>query len=138
MLLFQSKRRKLMLNRKTMEIHNFFFVKLFLGYLVLFESNQCRKYKLSLIGSLTIRILLICSSEKYLHIELQQLRHSLHNNGSQNYMINRGINEGKIIKKKNNNQHNSKENLTPKQKMFLTLSELSRMGGVNRPPPPHV
>ena len=60
---------------------------------LLFKSNQCRKYKLSLIRSLAIHILLIYSSEKYSHTELQQLRHMLHNNGYPNHMINRRISE---------------------------------------------
>ena len=42
---------------------------------LLFESSQCRKYNLSLVGTLTIRILLICSAEKYSHTKLQQLRY---------------------------------------------------------------
>ena len=39
---------------------------------LLFERNQCKKYKLNFIRSPTIRVLPICSSEKGSHRELQQ------------------------------------------------------------------
>lgn len=102
---------------------------------LLYESNQPRKYKLGLIRSLSIRILLICSSDQYSNKELKNLEHALIDNGYPKHIINKGIKEGKfitlnIINKNytnNNNNINNKtttnNNNTPiKKKIFFTLA----------------
>ncbi|CAM4751857.1 unnamed protein product [Rotaria magnacalcarata] len=75
---------------------------------LLYESNQCRKYKLGLISSIIIRIRLICSSDEFANIELKQLKSTLHDNGYPDYLIRRGIREGEVIAKKMINKQQNK------------------------------
>ncbi|CAM4849385.1 unnamed protein product [Rotaria magnacalcarata] len=96
---------------------------------LLYESNQPRKYKLGLIRTQTIRILLLCSSDRYSNQELIDLEKTLGENGYPKHIIRRGIREGKIIttkiinKHKNNNNNNNNNNSTSiKKKIFFTLT----------------
>ena len=44
---------------------------------LLYESNQCRRYKLGLIRTLTIRLLLICSTDEHKKRELRLMKDTL-------------------------------------------------------------
>ena len=89
---------------------------------LLYDSNQPRKYKLGLIRSLYIRILRICSNERYVRIETNNLFQVLHKNGYPENIIKKGIKETIAIHKK----HQSKEQRTEKKDdrtvIFFTLS----------------
>ncbi|CAF4410745.1 unnamed protein product, partial [Didymodactylos carnosus] len=67
------------------------------GLYMLYESNQCRIYKLGLIRTLAIRILRICSSNEFVKIELKKLRQLMIINGYPNNVIRRAIKEAEII-----------------------------------------
>ena len=67
---------------------------------LLYESNQCRQYKISLIRTLVIRICLICSSETLKNIELDQMKKTLNENGYPPHLVRRGIREAEVIVKK--------------------------------------
>ena len=89
---------------------------------LLYESNQCRKYKLGLIRTLVIRILLICSTSTHKDNELTLMKETLKINGYPQHLIRRGIREGEaIVKKILNNAHNKQQNSPNKNNIFLTL-----------------
>ena len=67
---------------------------------LLYGSNQCRKYKLGLIRTLAIGILLICSTSTHKDIELTLMKETLKMNGYPQHLIRRGIREGEAIVKK--------------------------------------
>ena len=64
---------------------------------LLYESNQCREYKLSLIRTLTIRIHLICSTNELKNSEINLMKTTLINNGYPLHLIKRGIREAEVI-----------------------------------------
>ena len=54
---------------------------------LLYVSNQSKKYEVSLIRSLTIRILPICSTMEYSRLQIQELKKVLIQNGYPNNII---------------------------------------------------
>ena len=91
---------------------------------LLYESNQCRKYKIGLIKSLVTRILLICSTTEYSEKEIQQMKETLETNGYPAHLVRRGIREGNAIVKKmlNNTQPNNTATKTPLTNVFFIFS----------------
>ena len=90
---------------------------------LLYDGNQSKTYKLSLIRSLTIRILLICSTVEYSQLETRELKKVLTQNRYQNNIIKKGIKEGEIITKRIKNNENKKiKNSTKKNKIYLTIA----------------
>ena len=91
---------------------------------LLYESNQCRRYKIGLIRTLAIRILLICSTTEHKERQLKLLKETLVNNGYPQHLIRRGIREGEAVAQRiNNNIQNQQQNTpTKKKEIFLTLS----------------
>jgi hypothetical protein len=85
---------------------------------LLWESNQCRKYKLGLIKTLMVRILRICSTPQMIHQETERLRSTLKANGYPQHIIRRGIREGEVIVTRLQQQ---KPTTVPKQRVFFTL-----------------
>ena len=88
------------------------------------ESNQCRKYKLGLIKTLTLRVLRICSTTQLIAKETERLRATLRVNGYPPHIIRRGIREGhEIAKRLQQQQHQSPQQLAtvPKKTVFFTL-----------------
>ena len=73
---------------------------------LLYESNQCRRYKIGLIRTLTIRILRICSNEQLRGKEIITMKETLINNGYPHKVIQRGIKEGENIVKRLNDTRN--------------------------------
>lgn len=67
---------------------------------LLYESNQCRQYKLSLIRTLVIRIHLICSTQTLKNNEITLMKETLKDNGYPPHLIKRGIREGEVISKR--------------------------------------
>jgi len=90
---------------------------------LLWESNQCRKYKLGLIKTLTVRVLRICSTPQLIAKETERLRATLQTNGYPPHIIRRGIREGHVIAKKLQQQQQSPQQTTtvPKKTVFFTL-----------------
>lgn len=90
---------------------------------LLWESNQCRKYKLGLIKTLTVRVLRICSTPQLIDDETERLRATLRTNGYPPHIIRRGIREGHIIAKRLQQQQQSPQQPTtvPKKTVFFTL-----------------
>ena len=89
---------------------------------LLYEGNQCRKYKLGLIHTLGIRTLLICSTSTHKDNELTLMKETLKINGYPQHLIRRGIREGEaIVKKILNNAHNKQQSSPTKNNIFLTL-----------------
>ncbi|CAF4501415.1 unnamed protein product, partial [Didymodactylos carnosus] len=94
---------------------------------LLYDSNQSRKYKLGLIRTLVIRILLICSSPSYSKTEIDRLKVILKNNGYPEHIIKRGVREGEIIAKNIINKQQQSQNLPPssqlnkKKILFFTI-----------------
>ena len=89
---------------------------------LLYEGNQCRKYKLGLIHTLGIRTLLICSTSTHKDNDLTLMKETLKINGYSQHLIRRGIREGEaIVKKILNNAHNKQQSLPTKNNIFLTL-----------------
>ena len=64
---------------------------------LLWESNQCRRYKLCLMKTLMVRILRICSTPQHVQDETERLRRTLKANGHPPHIIKRGIREGEVI-----------------------------------------
>ncbi|CAF3431518.1 unnamed protein product [Rotaria socialis] len=90
---------------------------------LLYDSNQCRKYKLGLIRTLVIRILLICSTITHKDNELTLMKHTLKTNGYPDHLIRRGICEGEVIVNKINNKKNNQQQKTQtKQNIYFTLT----------------
>jgi hypothetical protein len=91
---------------------------------LLYESNQCREYKLSLIRTLVIRILLICSTNELKNDELKLMRNTLLSNGYPQHLINRGIREAEVISKKiiDQQQQQQTQKLQQKKKVYFLLS----------------
>ena len=90
---------------------------------LLYDSNQCRKYKLGLIRTLVIRILLICSTPTYKNNELSLMKLTLKMNGYPEHLIRRGIREGEVIVKKILNKSlNQQQNSPNKKNIFFTLT----------------
>ena len=89
---------------------------------LLYESNQCREYKLSLIRTLVIRILLICSTNELKNDELKLMRNTLLSNGYPQHLINRGIREAEVISKKIISQQQQTQKLQQKKKVYFLLS----------------
>jgi hypothetical protein len=58
---------------------------------LLYDSNQCRKYKLGLIRTLVIRILLICSTITHKDNELTLMKETLKKNRYPQHLIRRRI-----------------------------------------------
>ena len=87
---------------------------------LLYESNQCRRYKIGLIRTLTIRILLICSTQKYITEELKTMKQTLINNGYPEHLIKRGIKQGEITAKRI--KDNTKIEKKQEKALFLTFS----------------
>ena len=91
---------------------------------LLYESNQCREYKLSLIRTLVIRIHRICSTNDFKNEEIKLMKETLTNNGYPSHLIRRGIREGEIIvknKNKNNQQNIQTPNQLVTEKVFFLL-----------------
>ncbi|CAF3362230.1 unnamed protein product [Rotaria sp. Silwood2] len=88
---------------------------------LLYESNQCRDYKLSLIRTLVIRIHRICSSNELKNQELNLMRKTLIMNGYPLHLIKRGIREGEIISKRIISQQKA-QILQPKKILYFILS----------------
>ena len=86
---------------------------------LLWESNQCRKYKLGLIKTLMVRILRICSTPQLIREETERLRTTLKTNGYPPHIIRRGIREGEVIVTRL--QQQQKPAPVPKQRVFFTL-----------------
>jgi hypothetical protein len=89
---------------------------------LLYESNQCREYKLSLIRTLVIRILLICSTDELKNEEVKLMRNTLVLNGYPQHLIKRGIREAEIITKKIKSQQQQTPKLQQKKKVYFLLS----------------
>ncbi|CAF1454439.1 unnamed protein product, partial [Didymodactylos carnosus] len=70
------------------------------GLYLLYESNQCRRYKQGLIKTLTVRILRICSTPQLIETQLKRLTDILGDNGYPSHIIRKGILEGKVIAKR--------------------------------------
>ena len=56
---------------------------------LLYESDQCRRCQIGLFRTLTIRILLICSTEQIKNGEFKLIRETLKTKGYAAYLINR-------------------------------------------------
>ena len=92
---------------------------------LLYESNQCRKYKIGLIRSLVIRILLICSTDTHKDKEVTLLKQTLKMNGYPQHLIRRGIRVGQVIVKKmlNKNENLNNQGSSPtKKNIFFILT----------------
>jgi hypothetical protein len=89
---------------------------------LLYESNQCREYKLSLIRTLVIRILAICSTIELKKDELILMRKTLKINGYPEHLINRGIREAEAITKKKLAQQQQTQQPQQKKKVYFLLS----------------
>ncbi|CAF2140345.1 unnamed protein product [Rotaria magnacalcarata] len=87
---------------------------------LLWDSNQCRKYKIGLIKTLTIRIQRICSNETIAKAEKRKLEETLKNNGYPTHIIRRGIKAGEAIAKRIQ-QPQPKIPTVEKQKIFFTI-----------------
>ncbi len=87
---------------------------------LLWDSNQCRKYKISLIKTLTIRIQRICSNLTLLKKEKDRLKETLINNGYPYHIIRRGMKEGETIAKRLQ-QPQQKIPTVQKQKIYFTI-----------------
>ena len=85
---------------------------------LLWESNQCRKYKLGLIKTLMVRILRICSTPQHVQDETERLRRTLKANGYSPHIIKRGIREGDVIVTRL--QQQPQQTTVLKKKRFLT------------------
>ena len=93
---------------------------------LLWESNQCRKYKLGLIKTLTVRVLRICSTPQLIAKETERLRATLQTNGYPPHIIRRGIREGHEIAKRLQQQQQQQQSpqqlaTVPKKTVFFTL-----------------
>ena len=89
---------------------------------LLFESNQCRRYKIGLIRTLTIRILRICSNDEQKQIELTTMKKTLINNGYPYKLILRGIKEGEYVVKRSTDTVNKDKDKTETKSVFLSFS----------------
>jgi hypothetical protein len=87
---------------------------------LLWDSNQCRKYKIGLIKTLTIRIQRICSNTSLAKEETDRLTQTLINNGYPYHIIRRGIKEGEIIAKRLE-QPQQQIPTVQKQKIYFTI-----------------
>lgn len=67
---------------------------------LLYESNQCREYKLGLIRTLVTRIYLICSTQELIEKEIELMKKTLTSNGYPSHLIRKGIREGQVISKR--------------------------------------
>ncbi|CAF3764573.1 unnamed protein product [Rotaria sp. Silwood1] len=80
---------------------------------LLYESNQCREYKLSLIRTLVIRIHLICSTDALKESEIKLMKETLITNGYPSHLIRKGIREevisNRILKGKSKDLPKSSE-----------------------------
>jgi hypothetical protein len=85
---------------------------------LLWDSNQCRKYKLGLIKTLMVRILRICSTPQMIRQETDRLRSTLKSNGYPQHIIRRGIREGEVIATR---LQQPKPTTAPKQRVLFTL-----------------
>lgn len=92
---------------------------------LLYKSNRCRRCKLGLIRTLTIRILLICSDDDYKRDEMSLMRSTLINNGYPLHLIHRGIKESRcVVNRLSNLDDNKKEDKTiqlSKKSVLLTF-----------------
>ena len=70
------------------------------GLYMLWDSCQNRRYKLGLIKALVIRIYRICSTQKIINYELNNLISTLKQNGYPLHIIKRGISEARAIEKR--------------------------------------
>ncbi|CAF1416142.1 unnamed protein product [Didymodactylos carnosus] len=93
------------------------------GLYLLYQSNQCRRYKLGLIKTLTVRILRICSTPQLIETQLKRLTDILGDNGYPSHIIRKGILEGKVIAKRlENPKHRKVIKLQSKlRNIFFTL-----------------
>ena len=83
------------------------------GLYLLYDSNQRPKYKLVLIRTLAIRILLIYFTSTHKDNELTLMKETLKMNGYPQHLTRRGIQEGEtIVKKILNNIHKKTTKLT--------------------------
>ena len=85
---------------------------------LLWESNQCREYKLGLIKTLIVRILRICSTPQHIQEETEQLRRTIKANGYPPHIILGGIREGEVVVTRLQQQQTT----VPKKRIFLTLA----------------
>lgn len=90
---------------------------------LLYESNQCRRYKLGLIRTLAIRIIRICSNDEYKQDELRLMKETLINNGYPLHLIRRGIKEGEcVVRKMTSTTINNQKVVSDKKNIFLSFS----------------
>ncbi|CAF2145990.1 unnamed protein product [Rotaria magnacalcarata] len=88
---------------------------------MLYESNQSRQYKIGLIRTLVIRILLICSTISHQETELNTLKTTLIHNGYPMHLIKRGIREANCIVNKMNNKKEVTQQPPTKKKIYFIL-----------------
>ncbi|CAM4855531.1 unnamed protein product [Rotaria socialis] len=88
---------------------------------MLYESNQSRQYKIGLIRTLVIRILLICSTISHQETELNTLKTTLIHNGYPMHLIKRGIREANCIVNKMNNKKELTQQPPTKKKIYFIL-----------------
>jgi hypothetical protein len=90
---------------------------------LLYDSIQCRKYKLGSIRTLVIRILLICSTSTHKDNELTLMKETLKKNRYPQHLIRRRTWDGEaIVNKMLNNTNNKQQNSAIKNNIFLTLT----------------
>jgi len=89
---------------------------------MLYESNRCREYKLSLIRTLVIRILLICSTDILKNDEIKLMKNTLIMHGYPQHLIKRSIREAEIITKKIRSQKQQLNKTQQKKKVYFLLS----------------
>ena len=101
------------------------------GLYLLYDSNQCRRYKLGLIKTLVIRILMICSTTSLANDELSLIKETLMKNSYPKHLIRRGIREGEVIDKGMINQlQNQQQNPPNIKNIFLTLTYYGRESSI--------
>ncbi|CAF1534998.1 unnamed protein product, partial [Didymodactylos carnosus] len=88
---------------------------------LLYESNQCREYKIGLIRTLIIRILLICSTEELKNDELKLMKETLMMNGYPQHLIKRGVREGEIITRRMISKRQQVQESMKKKEVYFLL-----------------
>ena len=90
---------------------------------LLHGNNQCRKFKLGLIRTLVIHILLIYSTDTHKNRELTLIKQTLKMNGYPQHLISRDILEGEIVIKKMLNRNSDQtRNSSVKKKIFFIFT----------------
>ena len=93
------------------------------GLYLLYNSNRCCKYKLGLIRTLVIRILLIYSTDTHKNGELILMKQTLKKNACSQHLIRRGIRESEIIIERMLNKRSiRKRNLSSQKKTYFSYS----------------